>query len=133
VASSRIDRQEAGGEAQQSRMGRGAADLGRSRSWTGRWDLSCGKMGSEAEPILDGSSSNRSWTGTAAIGELLADRERQKSSTKEDEKDSGGYNRNRRRRPGRSSGGGHKNHKPGSDTMLGIDKLYSQRAKGHNI
>jgi hypothetical protein len=59
-----------------------------------------------------------------------------KSSTKEDEKDGGGYTGNRRRRPGRSSGGGHKYRKTGSDgsdTMLGIDKLYFLGAKGHNI
>jgi hypothetical protein len=29
--------------------------------------------------------------------------------------------------------GGHGNPKTGSDTMLGIDKLYSLGAKGHNI
>jgi hypothetical protein len=40
--------------------------------------------------------------------------------------------------PGRAGGGGHKqrtggygNPKTGSDTMLGIDKLYSIGAKGH--
>jgi hypothetical protein len=34
-------------------------------------------------------------------------------------------------RPGRTGGDGHQ--KTGSDTMLGIDKLYYLGAKGHNI
>jgi hypothetical protein len=52
--------------------------------------------------------------------------------------DGGGQNGNRRRWPGRVGGGGHKqriggcgNPKTGSDTMLGIDLLYSIGAKGH--
>jgi hypothetical protein len=44
--------------------------------------------------------------------------------------DSGGQNGNRRRWPGRAGGGGHK-QRTRSDTMLGIDLLYSMGAKGH--
>jgi hypothetical protein len=58
-----------------------------------------------------------------------------RSSTEEDY---GGQNGNRREWPGQSGGGGHKqriggcgNPKTGSDTMLGIDMLYSIGAKGH--
>jgi hypothetical protein len=46
------------------------------------------------------------------------------------EDDSGGQNGNRRRWPGRAGGGGHK-QRTRSDTMLGIDLLYSIGAKGH--
>jgi hypothetical protein len=52
--------------------------------------------------------------------------------------DGGGQNGNRRWWPGRAGGGGHKqriggrgNPKTRSDTMLGIDLLYSIGAKGH--
>jgi hypothetical protein len=43
-----------------------------------------------------------------------------------------GQNGNRRAtEPGRAGGGGHGNPKTRSDTMLGIDKLYSTGSKGH--
>jgi hypothetical protein len=63
---------------------------------------------------------------------------RWESSTTEDEEDSGDQNGNRRRWSGRTDGGGHKqriggcgNPKTRSDTMLGMDLLYSMGAKGH--
>jgi hypothetical protein len=73
----------------------------------------------------------RSWTESA--GERAKATGTREELDGREEKERGGYTGNRRRRPGRSSGGGHENRKIGSDTMLGIDKLYSLGAKGHNI
>jgi hypothetical protein len=75
-------------------------------------------------------------TGAADLGREQLENERRRQGRRKSsmhEKERGGYTGNRRRRPGRSSGGGHENRKIGSDTMLGIDELYSLRAKGHNI
>jgi hypothetical protein len=53
-----------------------------------------------------------------------------------DGEDRRGHNGNWRWRPGRCNGDGHEQRgsvEPCSDTMLGIDELYSLGAKGHNI
>jgi hypothetical protein len=59
-------------------------------------------------------------------GVLQKDRSNDEGDPK---KDNCGQDGNRRKRPGRTGGDGH--GKTRSDTMLGIDKLYSIGAKGH--
>jgi hypothetical protein len=81
--------------------------------------------------------------GSGKAGRDRGGRDPRRDRTTDDERDLDGRSRgdnergehgNRLAEPGRAGGGGgHRDLNWCSDTMLGIDKLYSLGAKGHNI
>jgi hypothetical protein len=107
--------------------GQRRADLGRS-AWTGRRRGGQKKISIETRRR----SKNQRRPSSSESSSERHDKSRSGQTRARRRDDRGGQNGNQLWWPGRAGGDGHE-QRTCSDTMLGIDLLYSRGAKGHNI